>query len=39
MRTLFRHLTRHETLYLLAMVPVAIALIWLELAVRTGGIS
>ncbi len=39
MRTLSRHLTRHEVLYLLAMTPVAVVLIWLELAQWTGGIS
>lgn len=39
MRTIARHLTRHEALYLLAMVPVATGLIWLELAVRSGGLS
>jgi len=39
MRTLSRHLTKHEALYLLAMVPVGVWLIWLELAVKTGGLS
>jgi len=39
MRTLARHLTRHEALYLLAMTPVAVWMIWLWLAVRTGGLS
>ena len=39
MRTLARHLTKHEALYLLAMVPVATWLIWLGLAQWTGGIS
>lgn len=39
MRTLSRHLTKHEALYLLAMVPVGVALIWLEMAQWTGGIS
>ena len=39
MRTLARHLTRHEALYMLAMVPVATWMIWLALAVRSGGIS
>ena len=39
MRTLSRHLTKHEALYLLAMVPVATWLIWLGLAVRSGGLS
>lgn len=37
MRNLRIHLTRHEVIYLLAMVPVAVWLIWLELAVKTGG--
>lgn len=39
MRTLSRHLTHHEALYLLAMTPVAVWLIWLGLAQWTGGIS